>query len=223
MKKCTRCKELKNESEFGKWKRGKDGLKTWCRECVKSATTLYNRKHGIIPHKDILKRQDGKKHCFCCKKWLNESEFGSNKNRIDKLCPYCKKCANTKSRKWFEKNKIKRNQQKREYKKTFLGKYTQYKFDAKYHNRKFELSEIDFGYLVSSPCHYCGKIQGNLNGVDRIDSSKGYIEGNCVPCCTSCNTAKMTESEKEFNENTSKRFDYSLCKFFDTYRRYKYE
>ena len=28
------------------------------------------------------------------------------------------------------------------------------------------------------------------NGVDRVDSSLGYIEENCVPCCKFCNYAK---------------------------------
>jgi len=33
---------------------------------------------------------------------------------------------------------------------------------------------------------------GNLiyNGVDRIDSTKGYIKDNLVPCCEICNKAK---------------------------------
>jgi hypothetical protein len=26
--------------------------------------------------------------------------------------------------------------------------------------------------------------------LDRLDSSKGYVRGNCVPCCTSCNKIK---------------------------------
>ena len=28
-------------------------------------------------------------------------------------------------------------------------------------------------------------------GVDRFDNTKGYIHGNCVPCCQTCNRSKM--------------------------------
>jgi 5-methylcytosine-specific restriction endonuclease McrA len=41
-------------------------------------------------------------------------------------------------------------------------------------------------------CHY--------SGIDRKDSSKGYILSNVVSCCFTCNKAKGTMSEKEFLE-----------------------
>ncbi len=31
-------------------------------------------------------------------------------------------------------------------------------------------------------------------GIDRINNDLGYIVGNCVPCCTSCNTKKRSDS-----------------------------
>ncbi len=39
-----------------------------------------------------------------------------------------------------------------------------------------------------------------VNGIDRINSNIGYIEGNIVPCCKHCNTAKNTMSDSEFRE-----------------------
>jgi hypothetical protein len=36
------------------------------------------------------------------------------------------------------------------------------------------------------------------NGIDRIDSSIGYILSNCRPCCRTCNVAKSDLSETEF-------------------------
>ena len=60
-----------------------------------------------------------------------------------------------------------------------------------------------FKELSSMPCVYCGvkysrviadrssDTEINLVGIDRIDSSKGYIEGNVVSCCGFCNRLKM--------------------------------
>ena len=59
-------------------------------------------------------------------------------------------------------------------------------------------------------CNYCGIANSNkaydrtklkskreistnfilFNGIDRVDSSKGYVEDNVVSCCKYCNTAK---------------------------------
>ena len=76
-----------------------------------------------------------------------------------------------------------------------------------------------FSSLSKSPCKYCGlgyskEIEDRLNeskkqkrlsdhilrcnGIDRVDSSKGYSVENSVPCCKFCNTAKNTMSENDF-------------------------
>lgn len=44
--------------------------------------------------------------------------------------------------------------------------------------------------MTSQPCYYCGDVK-NYNGIDRVDSSKGYILNNCVPCCEICNKMKL--------------------------------
>jgi hypothetical protein len=36
------------------------------------------------------------------------------------------------------------------------------------------------------------------NGIDRIDSSIGYVIENCISCCGRCNVAKMSESQQDF-------------------------
>lgn len=87
---------------------------------------------------------------------------------------------------------------------------------ARAKNKKFEFS-IDMEYfseIIFKNCYYCGCEPNNLkrnrsknniveilyNGIDRIKNDKGYILGNCVPCCKNCNVAKMSMSEKEFLE-----------------------
>lgn len=39
-----------------------------------------------------------------------------------------------------------------------------------------------------------------VNGVDRIDSTKGYIEGNVQTMCFQCNAAKSDYTQNEFEE-----------------------
>ena len=88
--------------------------------------------------------------------------------------------------------------------------YRTYKDGAKSRNLDFSLSKEDFTKLVEQNCVYCGnppvtkeyitthKTYYTVNGIDRIDSSKGYSIDNCVPCCTMCNTMKLNYSKSEF-------------------------
>lgn len=82
---------------------------------------------------------------------------------------------------------------------------------AKVRNFQFDLKFDDFTKLIMSNCSYCGakpsrdfsrrnNKEGLLNGIDRIDSSLGYIITNCVPCCTICNRAKSTHKIEDFIE-----------------------
>lgn len=43
MKICSKCKELKDEIQFSKCTRGKNGLQPWCKECMyERSKTRYN-------------------------------------------------------------------------------------------------------------------------------------------------------------------------------------
>lgn len=68
----------------------------------------------------------------------------------------------------------------------------------------------DYLHLITQNCYYCGVkpeqetiINNKLllhNGIDRLDSKKGYEKDNVVPCCTKCNMAKGSLSKEEFLE-----------------------
>jgi 5-methylcytosine-specific restriction endonuclease McrA len=72
----------------------------------------------------------------------------------------------------------------------------------------FDLTTERFEALIQQECHYCGNPAGNAisrhglelhyNGIDRLDSAKGYVEGNVVPCCGHCNKAKLNLSHDDF-------------------------
>ena len=49
MKKCTKCKKNKKESNFHKRKVAKDGLSSWCKDCKNKDTRMFKRtKEGLI-------------------------------------------------------------------------------------------------------------------------------------------------------------------------------
>lgn len=83
-----------------------------------------------------------------------------------------------------------------------------YKKNATKRNRKWNLSEKELDILFAGNCHYCGAKPWNkrvteyssliYNGIDRIDSNKGYVPENVVSCCGRCNRAKYTLSYEEF-------------------------
>lgn len=87
----------------------------------------------------------------------------------------------------------------------------QYTRTAKKRKRVFELSEDVCYKMMQERCFYCGtepyivKKHADCfgefiyNGIDRIDSSKGYIEGNVVTCCKRCNFAKNDMTLSEFS------------------------
>lgn len=75
------------------------------------------------------------------------------------------------------------------------------------------ISDIDIDEFIKiskSRCNYCGLEKSNIlkdrignfylkyNGIDRINSSKGYMKNNSVACCKYCNIAKNTMTVKEF-------------------------
>ena len=91
-----------------------------------------------------------------------------------------------------------------------------YRISAITRGKCFDLTFDQFVNLMEQDCFYCGAkpvvhnyekqyMQKVLdpwkhNGIDRVDSSKGYTLDNCVPCCSKCNYAKHEMSVEEFKE-----------------------
>lgn len=71
-----------------------------------------------------------------------------------------------------------------------------FKSGAKQRNISYTLLDEEAIALLHSNCYYCGK--PHADGIDRIDSLKGYSSDNCVPCCTICNIMKNKFSTDVF-------------------------
>ena len=68
--------------------------------------------------------------------------------------------------------------------------------------------------LLEAPCYYCGSLPASVhkilerahvagrcyiyNGIDRVDSSQGYVPGNVVTACAQCNYAKGNLNQMDF-------------------------
>lgn len=83
-----------------------------------------------------------------------------------------------------------------------------YKRSARKRGHAFKITPERFRELTKSHCYLCGNPPSReyrhslknprdpyvCNGVDRFDNSKGYVEGNVITCCGSCNALKGTAS-----------------------------
>lgn len=93
--------------------------------------------------------------------------------------------------------------------------YTVYKSNAKSRGLEFSLTHEEAIALFQSPCHYTNRLPSLrvikmgindaeikvpilVNGIDRLDNTKGYTVDNCVPCCTTVNLMKLNNNYEEF-------------------------
>jgi hypothetical protein len=111
--------------------------------------------------------------------------------------------------------------------------YNAFLYSSNSRSLEVNITIEEFAKLISGNCAYCGAQPTNIkltdyssnkivkreqlygNGIDRVDSSKGYVLENCVPCCINCNFAKRSLTKEEFIEHIIKIYNH-LCKQEDT-------
>lgn len=98
-----------------------------------------------------------------------------------------------------------------------------YQDGSKSRNIEWCLTNDQFLELIYQDCYYCGnppEVRNRdkstdkemVNGIDRIDSSKGYVFDNCVPCCTMCNYMKQSYTIDNFLDQVKKIYQHRLEK-----------
>lgn len=112
--------------------------------------------------------------CSCCKRMLSIDNYYKDSTAPDGISNTCKYC-NAHS---------------------LQGRYWRYKRNATIRDLNFELTLDEFNTITEQPCCYCGEYNNDYfgkkySGVDRVNSSIGYIFNNVVPCCTICNRMKL--------------------------------
>lgn len=105
------------------------------------------------------------------------------------------------------------------------AQYSKTKDEAIKNGYIFELTIDQFHLVVSEPCAYCGVANSKklglnrnkkhpnrhvykCNGIDRIDSSKGYVDGNCASACKYCNWAKNSQTVDQFKDHITKIYNH---------------
>ena len=100
MKRCSKCKQIKDESEFSKNRSRQDGLRVWCKKCESEyAHKRYKKNRG--PLKKYFRYEDRhrvvngveEKRCRRCKQWKPQSRFYRNRKHRDGLAVWCKECS----------------------------------------------------------------------------------------------------------------------------------
>jgi len=159
-----------------------------CTHCLHKAR-IQDRK------RDNKKRQD-ETLCLDCGRALTEEIRAKGKH--DKPLRRCVPCYEKLLKQESERTKRERNFKAE----AFTNKHViwnHYVKGAKKRGIHFGLTKTQFEELIKKPCYYCTyQKQGEVNGVDRLDNQKGYIDHNVVPCCEPCNLMKGPQHPQEF-------------------------
>ena len=121
------------------------------------------------------------------------------RNWADGLQTRCKPCYDIAQKKYQKTEKYKKIKkvQDNKYYISLKGRYSYYKHWAKRRNIIFQITLEEFAKLWGKQCSYCGD-EIKLIGIDRMDNFKGYLKDNIVPCCSKCNSMKLTIDKNNF-------------------------
>jgi hypothetical protein len=172
---------------------------TKCMHCLHKAK-IRDRK------REDKKRQDINL-CLDCGNTLTEENRAVGKH--DKKLRRCIQCY-----KKLLEIESKRTPKERNYKsEAFKNKYViwnHYIKSAKNRGIDFKIKKDIFNSLIIEKCFYCDyNKDGEVNGIDRIDNNKGYLEDNIVTCCEFCNLAKGTQHPQEFIDKLYSIYTYT--------------
>ncbi len=87
-----------------------------------------------------------------------------------------------------------------------------YRRSARRRGVTWRVARATFDRLIDDDCAYCDAPPNNVmrtgradrlrefryNGIDRIDNDRGYVVGNVVTCCITCNRAKSDLTHADF-------------------------
>ena len=84
MKQCCRCKELKPETNFSKFKKNKNGLNNACKACINSWKRNYS-----LAHPEKIKEANKKWYAAKGRKYHLERKYGIRVEDVPQSCQVC--------------------------------------------------------------------------------------------------------------------------------------
>lgn len=146
------------------------------------------------------------KQCRVCKEERPTSCFYRSGKSSDGLDSLCKKCHRAGVRISLAKRPDYYRKADRDLTRTLRGRWRKMRKTAFCRNMDVLLTFEQYENLIKpNRCHYCeNSLPMAGGGIDRLDSSKGYIDGNCVPCCHICNQMKNDLTVQDFLSHISK-------------------
>lgn len=137
-----------------------------------------------------------------------------NSTKWDYLCPYCNGTFTAPTNKFKAAKSCYQcrglNLRKSSEEITWRNHFGMVKGRKQSKEKGFDLTIDAFMEISKRDCYYCGQeptpTKGHrswsthilTNGLDRIDSSRGYLMDNVVPCCSTCNIAKSDKTQEDF-------------------------
>lgn len=88
---------------------------------------------------------------------------------------------------------------------TKANSFANCQYQAVKRNLEFAFTKEDHRNVITNPCTHCGKQNSSThqNGVDRIDSNRGYTMDNVQSACTNCNLRKGDMPDNEFHAHNA--------------------
>jgi hypothetical protein len=218
-KQCSVCAKMYPLDAYN----GKHGETKTCNHC-REANKRADEKRDIEHTRELARKNESKPERREVKTAWNEENYekvagywmnARQRELAADVEAYQKKNAEQ-AKKWRDKNpeKVKIQNAKNINVDSYYGVYRKC---AKTKQLQFELTKEDYLKMATQNCFYCGTMQPKgFNGIDRKDSTKGYVVDNCVSCCEMCNFMKKCLSVDIFIQNVkhisvfNKRMDGSL-------------
>lgn len=187
MKKCSKCKLEKDETEFNKNKSKKDGLSTECKLCKRQqdakyreenskSIQLYLKEYNQI-NKDVLYEQ--KKEY----RTVNKTAHLKRQNN------------------WYEKNKEDVKERVALYKKEYPEQYRMYA-NRRAASKKTDIIEIfthqDIINVYGDKCFYCGGLFEHIDHYMPLSRGGSHTLENVRPSCEHCNLTKSNKLPEDF-------------------------